>query len=55
MSYERTDYKNILEEIDNDNTISQEAKNKIIKEVLNGRWFSNELDKTYGNESLWIE
>src|SRR5699024_4118574 len=34
MSYERTDYKNILEEIDNDNTISQEAKNKIIKEVL---------------------
>lgn len=55
MSYERTDYKNILEEMDNDNTISQEAKNKIIKEVLNGRWFSNELDKIYGNESLWIE
>ena len=55
MSNERTEYKDILEEIDKDNTISKEKKDKIIKEVLNGRWFSKELDEKYGNESLWIE
>ncbi|ULT58738.1 carboxylesterase family protein [Neobacillus drentensis] len=45
----------IIKELDKDNTISTEAKKKIISEVLNGRWFSAELDKFYGTKSLWIK
>lgn len=45
----------VIEEIENDTSISSEAKKKIVSEVLNGRWFSAELDEYYGNKSLWVE
>lgn len=55
MSNQTTDINEIFEQMDKDDSISKETKDKIIKEVLNGRWFSKELDEVYGNESLWIK
>lgn len=49
----RVSYDGILAEMDNDKTISQESKDYIIHNVLNGRWFSDGLDARYGNASLW--
>lgn len=48
-------YQDVLNEMDKDHTISQHVKEEIISEVLNGRWFSTELDKKYGNKSLWVK
>ncbi len=48
-------YSDVLNEMDNDQSINQESKNIIISEVLNGRWFSAELDQRYKNKSLWIK
>lgn len=47
----RVTYDGVLAEMDNDTTISEESKNYIIHNVLNGRWFSGRLDERYGNES----
>lgn len=49
----RVSYEGILAEMDNDKTISQESKDYIIHNVLNGRWFSAGMDAKYGNASLW--
>lgn len=54
MSRERTSYVTVLKEIEADNSISKEAKDKIIKNVLNGRWFSGLFDEHFGNPSLWV-
>jgi hypothetical protein len=40
-----------LEEIASDSSISQERKEVLISQVLNGRWFSRGLDEKYGNLS----
>jgi len=48
-------YSDVLNEMDNDQSINQESKNIIISEVLNGRWFSAKLDQRYKNKSLWIK
>lgn len=48
-----TTYQNIIDEMNNDNEISQELKDKMIKNVMNGRWFSDSLDKYYNNRNLW--
>lgn len=45
----RVSYDGILAELDNDKTISEESKNYIIKNVLNGRWFSGRLDEKYAD------
>lgn len=55
MSMVSTDKMDVIKEIEKDNSISSEAKKKIISEVLNGRWFSSELDEFYENNSLWVE
>jgi para-nitrobenzyl esterase len=55
MSVVSTAKIDVIHEIEKDTTISTEAKKKIISEVLNGRWFSAELDEYYGNKSLWVE
>jgi para-nitrobenzyl esterase len=55
MSVVTTDKVDVIHEIEKDTTISTDAKKKIISEVLNGRWFSAELDEYYGNKSLWVE
>lgn len=49
----RVSYEGILAEMDNDKTISQESRDYIIHNVLNGRWFSAGLDAKYDNASLW--
>lgn len=48
-----TTYEQIIEEMNNDNEVSQELKDKMIKNVMNGRWFSESLDKYYNNKNLW--
>ncbi|MGS2778802.1 carboxylesterase family protein [Robertmurraya sp. GLU-23] len=55
MSVVTTDKLDVIQEIENDTSISSEAKEKIVREVLNGRWFSAELDEFYENKSLWVE
>ncbi|MDO4179236.1 MAG: carboxylesterase family protein [Phascolarctobacterium sp.] len=52
-SNSRVTYAGILAEMEDDNSISKEAKDYIIANVLNGRWFSNGLDEKYGNINLW--
>lgn len=44
-------YETVLEEIASDSSISQERKEVLISQVLNGRWFSRGLDEKYGNLS----
>ncbi|MEZ7603592.1 hypothetical protein [Streptococcus parasanguinis] len=41
----------LLEEIASDSSISQERKEVLISQVLNGRWFSRGLDEKYGHLS----
>ncbi|MEH7118609.1 carboxylesterase family protein [Neobacillus vireti] len=55
MSQESISKEDVIKELDQDNSISADAKKKIISEVLNGRWFSAELDKYFGNKSLWVK
>lgn len=52
-SNSRVSYAGILAELNNDNTISEQSKEYIKHNVLNGRWFSDRLDEAYGNPSLW--
>lgn len=49
----RVSYAGILAEMANDKSVNEQSKNYIIHNVLNGRWFSDELDAQYGNPSLW--
>ncbi|BCN29325.1 carboxylesterase family protein [Anaeromicropila herbilytica] len=48
-----TSYNQVFNALDADSTISSAAKASVIKTVLNGRWFSKELDSRYSNISLW--
>ena len=48
-------YEDIMKAMDQDTSVSAEIKDKMIKNVLNGRWFSRELDEHYGNKSLWSD
>ncbi|MBC1488070.1 carboxylesterase family protein [Listeria sp. FSL L7-1485] len=43
----------IIDRIEADTSISETAKNQIVHQVLNGRWFSDDLDAYYSNPSLW--
>ena len=44
-------YQDVLANMSQDTTISAEQKDELIKTVLNGRWFSHELDLKYDNVS----
>ncbi|KXT85663.1 Carboxylesterase, type B [Streptococcus sp. DD11] len=44
-------YTDVLEQIAADTSISQERKEQLLTQVLNGRWFSYGLDEKYGNLS----
>lgn len=46
-----TSYDGILNELEADNSINADSKNYIIKNILNGRWFSGGLDAKYHNEN----
>jgi para-nitrobenzyl esterase len=48
-------YEDIIKEMKADTSVSQEIKDKMVKNVLNGRWFSTVLDETYQNKSLWAD
>ncbi len=48
-----TTYDEIIARMDADTTIPDDVKAGVIRNVLNGRWFSAALDEHYGNPSLW--
>jgi para-nitrobenzyl esterase len=54
MSKERIKYEDVLNEMQADRSIPQEVKDQLIENVLNGRWFSEGLDKKFGNLCLWV-
>lgn len=55
MEERRTTSSEIITQIEEDTTLAPDIKKIIISEVLNGRWFSEELDQYFENKSLWIE
>jgi len=46
-------YDEIFAKMDADESLSSKGKSLVIANVLNGRWFSDPLDKHYNNPSLW--
>lgn len=48
-----TTYDAILARMDADTSIPEAAKAGVVRNVMNGRWFSAALDAHYGNPSLW--
>lgn len=46
-----TSYDGILKELEADNSLNADSKNYIIKNILNGRWFSGGLDAKYHNKN----
>jgi para-nitrobenzyl esterase len=55
VSNKLTSYPEIIKLLRADNTIDAAAKRKIIGEILNGRWFSQELDQAYQTPGLWLQ
>ena len=47
-------YDEIIEFIENYEGITPEQKENQLKNILNGRWFSQKLDEHFGTPSLWI-
>ena len=43
----------LLAQMDADDTLPADLKTAVIQNVLNGRWFSEPIDRHYGNASLW--
>ncbi|MDR1397256.1 MAG: carboxylesterase family protein [Desulfarculales bacterium] len=50
-----TSYQEIIKSIQADRSIKEEAKQKIIREILNGRWFSQDLDQAFHTPGLWLQ
>ena len=55
QTYRRVTYDQILKDLEADESVSPEAKKAITSTVLNGRWFSEGLDKHFNHPSLWPE
>ncbi|MDR3231515.1 MAG: carboxylesterase family protein [Synergistaceae bacterium] len=55
QSFRRTTYEELLHDLEADDSVSPDARKEIISKVLNGRWFSDGLDKHFGNTSLWAK
>lgn len=55
MSNNSINYDIVLLKMDLDNTVPPAEKKAIIRNVLNGRWFSGRLDEHFGNASLWVK
>jgi para-nitrobenzyl esterase len=49
QEYGRTTYQSILDKIVRDTSITENAKEELIKHVLSGRWFSKGLDTFFHN------
>lgn len=43
----------IIDEMASDTTVSDELKQQVIANILNGRWFSGDLDSYFNTPSLW--
>jgi para-nitrobenzyl esterase len=43
----------IIAEIEADDTLEDDMKSTILSTILNGRWFSDDLDAYFGTPSLW--
>jgi para-nitrobenzyl esterase len=50
-----TSYQDIIKLLRTDNSVNAASKQKIIQEILNGRWFSQELDQAYQTKGLWLQ
>lgn len=48
-----TTYDEIMDEMDKDNSLDSKIKEGVIGNVMNGRWFSDALDKRYKTKDLW--
>jgi para-nitrobenzyl esterase len=55
QTFSRVAYDQILKDLEVDESVSPEVKKAITSTVLNGRWFSEGLDKHFNNPSLWPE
>ncbi|CAG8998536.1 MAG: hypothetical protein CENE_00487 [Candidatus Celerinatantimonas neptuna] len=53
MSSKTYDQHDVMNAIKQDHHLSESVKYQLINQVLNGRWFSSLLDKTFHNPSLW--
>ncbi len=51
LNHDTTTYDCIMAELEKDNSLNASSKEYIIKNVLNGRWFSEGLDAKYNNEN----
>jgi para-nitrobenzyl esterase len=54
-SNKQTSYQEIISSLKADNSISAAAKQKIIRDIFNGRWFSQELDRVYQTPGIWLQ
>lgn len=45
----------IIAAMEADTSISEEIKEKMVRHVMNGRWFSSAQDEYFKNESLWSD
>ncbi|XME01902.1 carboxylesterase family protein [Lachnospiraceae bacterium C1.1] len=43
----------IISEIDADDSVSDEVKTYIVQNIMNGRWFSADMDEHFNTPSLW--
>lgn len=55
MKEKNLTYAKVLENMEQDTTLSNEQKENLIKNVLNGRWFSYRLDEKYDNLSNFYQ
>lgn len=53
MGKKTFDYGQVLDAMKEDTSITEAQKKDLLSKVMNGRWFSYELDKTYGNLSAF--
>ncbi|MCF0259646.1 MAG: carboxylesterase/lipase family protein [Erysipelotrichaceae bacterium] len=43
----------IIQDIEADKTVPEDEKKQIVQNIMNGRWFSADLDKHFSTPSLW--
>lgn len=55
MKQTNLDYDSVIRQMEEDGSITEEAKLKIIRQTLNGRWFSDRLDRHFGSPDLWMD
>jgi para-nitrobenzyl esterase len=54
LSPQTIDYNQVLNDLYKDDSIEAQNKAQIIKQVLNGRWFSKGIDKKFKNGGIWV-